>query len=184
MPLSDFNLTGHYTGQQGRSLPGANQLATIINMLRNIRAVDPRFLDVTYHGTGINLHAKIATPFLGQVNPSNAAQIIVGRDRAESGYPYDDTITIGLDTLQKTTAETVTVSATGYVYYTITKSGTTITATLTAGTSRPTQTDSTLYWIIGKVFWDATDSRVKYYAQQHYGEIHVPATLIDAEDCS
>lgn len=180
---SDFNLTDHRVARAGRELPGSNDLATIINMLRNMQSSDPRLLTITYHAGGVQFLAKPATPFLGQVNPDNAAQIVIGRQRAESTYPYRDTITIGIDALQKATAETVTISATAYVYYAITKSGTDITATLTANATYPTQSDTTFYVVLGKAVWDGT-SKVSRWFQYWYGDILVPAVIIDAEDCS
>lgn len=182
MGANDSNLTDHHVWKPGRVLPNANEWATVRNVLRGIISSDPRLLDLAYHASGIYLLPKIATPFLAKVNPANTAQVIVGSDRALAGYAYRDTITIGLDTLHKTTAETVTISATSFVYYAITKSGTTITATLTANATYPTQTETTFYVVLGKAVWD-TD-HVSRWFQFWYGDILVPAVIIDAEDCS
>lgn len=182
MSASDSNLSGFRDFHPGRALPTSNDLATLINRMGGMMSSDPRLLEIQYHPFGIQFLPKPATPFLGQVNPSNAAQVVVGQQRALAGYPYRDTITIGVDALQKTTAESVTISATSYVYYAITKSGTTITATLTANATYPTQTTSTFYVVLGKATWD-TDHVSRWY-QYWYGDILVPAVIIDAEDCS
>jgi len=58
------------------------------------------------------------TPFLVTRDPDNANKVIIGTDRAHARYGYHDWIT-GAMLLEKTTAETLTITTAGLVYYAI-----------------------------------------------------------------
>lgn len=118
----------------------------------------------------------VDTPFKGEIDPVSDQLVAIGVERSLGTYVFRDTITIGLDTEQKAAKETVSIAAVAadaFVYYTITKSGSSITATLTATAAYPVQVDGTLFIVLGKASWDG--SKVDLYTQFWHGDIHVPS---------
>jgi len=98
--------------------------------------------------------------------------IAVGANRAAgASYLFRDTITIGLDALQKSAKEEVqlTVDGVNYIYYAITKTGATITATLTASTTYPVEAEATWDKVLGQA--TLASGSVSSISQYHYGNI-------------
>lgn len=127
---------------------------------------------------------KPPTPFFGKIDPANAAQVIIGAQRAAGTYQWLDTIYVqGTDlTLNKSAAETVVISQDSAVYYEIDVSASPITATLAAAATVPDDTDTLRYVVLGIAAWDAGNSQILRYAQQQLGNIIVNPEYFEC-DC-
>lgn len=120
-------------------------------------------------------------PFALSIDKSDDSILYVGENRAEASYYHNDHIIIGLDALAKTAAESLTSFSTGvnWVGYTITKSGATITATIskTVAAAPPSQADGTVYFTLGYVTADGGGSLTNLAQSYTGGDIHIPARI-------
>lgn len=123
--------------------------------------------------------SSISTPFLLTINSTDATKIDIGfgRDPSQpiSTYVFHDAILIGNDKLIKTAVETLTLANSVFVYYDITKAGTTITASPQTSSIRPSSINGTLRWVLGYVFF--SDGAITSVAQYQVGDITIPARV-------
>lgn len=125
----------------GRLWDTVHELSDRVTLLRGAR------------GGGARASVPV-TPFAGGVYDASTVQ--VGYLREQTGYPHVDTILVlrpGGDfaEITKASAETVgSISATSWVYYLVTQTGGTYSATLTAATSLPSDDSNGYVVIVGK----------------------------------
>ena len=107
------------------------------------------------------------TPFLVTRDPDNANKVIVGTDRAHARYGYEDWILGDLE-LQKTTAETLTITTAGVVYYDISTNPNTASATLKNAATLPATGTCVLLAHVG-----FASSKITTLTQVQWGNIMV-----------
>ena len=120
-------------------------------------------------------------PFGLSVDPDTSTKLWIGYTRAEAGYQYNDHIIVGLDKLAKTAGEYLVSFSSGenWVGYSITKSGSTITATAhkATGGAPPAQADGTVYFTLGYVTADGSGNLSNVYQTHRGGDVHMPARV-------
>jgi hypothetical protein len=162
----------------------ARRLQEPLDAIESLRAGIDAPRQVPLNGDATRRAAvSYAGPFAGSIGASAADKrtIFIGHRRSDA--LVRDTITIGIDRLEKTAPESIELTSTGLVYYTITKSGTTISATLATGEDMPDDDATTLYIVLGKAIVNASTGTIQSWRQYQYGQIFMQAALIDAEDC-
>ena len=129
--------------------------------------------DMNSIGRSFEAAGAVATPFGLSISATDSTKVVIGVDRATDNL--DDHITIGNDILAKTTAETVTITARSYVYYEITKTGATITATPGKSAAWPTQVDGKWFAVLGKAIYSG--GAITAIHQYQFGQIELPARV-------
>ncbi len=142
------------------AITGPDMQALAQEVLKRLSAEPPLELINFGGGKHLRLGAALAEeatalvidgPFKGEIDPLDGRKIVVGKDRAESDYKFRDTITIGIETLEKTVAETtVNLPSTRFVFYEISKTNLVITATLSTSVAYPVQTDTSWKVVLGR----------------------------------
>lgn len=136
-------------------------------------------------------------PFLCIIDGANDAGDVVrvGPYRGDTNYFVKDLINVslsgGTETLEKTAAETVTVTASGWIYYAIDTSAgygsmSASDAVLSFSTTLPSEWP---FAVIAYVDWDATNSRISTLQQIQYESISIQnccgeTTVNCASSCS
>ena len=132
-------------------------------------------LERTFSFTAAGAATIFLHPFRGEIDPADDTKIVVGRLRADAGYKFRDTITVGLLQLHKNVAEAIVITEDSWVFYAITIPVTTIVATLSvnAVASYPTQVDGTWNVVLGRA--DFSGGAIIRWTQHRFEDIDMPA---------
>lgn len=159
----------------------ADKIALLARQLHNI-TINGVIPTISNNGMRflIEAGAFTGTPFLLSINNTDTTKIDVGFGRTafpSASYSFNDVIQIGNDRLFKSAVETSTALVGGsFIYYSITKSGATITAALTVGGgSRPNSINGTIRWVLGFAFF--ADGAITSVKQYQIGDIIIPSRV-------
>jgi len=134
--------------------------------VRRAFAGDDRFSGGGSGGTG-----EYTGPFACRMHPTATNAIEVGYRRSEP--TVHDLITMGLVTAEKTIAETVTCTGSGYVYYACSRTSSTgpITASPSFSAALPGQSESEMVILLGYALMDSVTGTVTAWEQYQFGQI-------------
>jgi len=165
-------------GPTGGAWADPVQSAQIGRLLNHLQSADGRLRIIRRNSEIVfQVRCPPLSAFDTKIDPANRARIIVGANRAAAGYELDDNITVGAETLAKTTAETIDISsaaADSYIYYSIT-TGAGVAATLSSSTTWPLPAGGEIVVILGKAVWDSSAAQIEKFWPMHYGQIRIPA---------
>ena len=165
-------------GPTGGAWADPVQSAQIGRLLNHLQSADGRLRIIRRNSEIVfQVRCPPLSAFDTKIDPANRARIIVGANRAAAGYELDDHITVGAETLAKTTAETIdltSAAADSYIYYLITTTAGVV-ATLSSSTTWPLPGAGQQVVVLGKAIWSAADAEVEKFWAMHYGQITLVA---------